>query len=1027
MSPGAAAGVWFASQLMWCFALWWRWCRCVVWRAAGWLLCGGGAVSAWAGSGLGEVHWDVWRTEEGLPQNQVTSIVQGRDGYLWLGSYNGLTRFDGVRFVVFDSNNSPGLRSSRVTALCVDGAGTLWVGLETGEVARWSGGEFVPVPVQSSGSADREVSALSVDRTGEVWSLQRNGFATRVRDGAVVAPAEGVTALNDPSLFRDGEGRLWRVRWGRVTGLGETSGAWVKESEFVTRACKANAGGVWAVVGAEVQRWSAGPQLLERRPAPWGEAHVTAMAEGSAGVLWVGTLERGLFGLERDGGVRHFSRTNSPVQDWVRCLFEDREGTLWVGTGGGGLLALRQRQVRMLAPANPDERAPLCVGPARDGGLWMGTQGGGLWQVRGGEVLPFADGSRPGNPFVWSVLEDGSGRVFAGTWGSGLFVNEGAGFAPAALGDKVRIVTALCLARDGGVWVGTERGLAHWLGGQVRWVGTNLIQPDVRCIAEDPDGTVWFGMSGGGLGRYSAGKAEQFRKADGLPGDYVWSLHSATNGTVWAGTFGNGLFRWRGGKVARIGSAEGLPNNVVCQILDDGSGHFWMSSYGGIFRARKSDLDQCADGKTDRVRFTVFGRSDGLASLECSGGGQPAGCITRDGRIWFPTAGGLAVIDPSGLQTNLLPPPVVLEGFRVNNEPVDRIGDSWGTAAHRIAPGKQRFEFHFTALSFLAPDQIQFRYRMEGLETDWVNGGNRRSVEYSHLQPGDYTFRVKAANKDGVWNEDGAALRLKVLPHFWQTWWFQAAGVMLTIAGAALVARLLVRRRYRRELEHIERQRAVETERARIAKDIHDDLGASLTRITLLSQSARGDLERPEQAAADLDQIYDTARELTKAMDEIVWAVTPRHDSVDSLVSYLGGFAQDYLSAASIRCRLDVPLNLPAQPLAPEVRHNLFLAVKEAIHNIVRHSNACEARLSCEISPTQLTLIIQDDGVGPSGKADDGTANFPASGRPGSGNGLPNMRRRLEEIGGTCAIETNPGGGTLIRFTMPLPARKGAR
>jgi signal transduction histidine kinase len=344
----------------------------------------------------------------------------------------------------------------------------------------------------------------------------------------------------------------------------------------------------------------------------------------------------------------------------------------------------------------------------------------------------------------------------------------------------------------------------------------------------------------------------------------------------------------------------------------------------------------------------------------------------------------------------------------------------------RLAPGRQRIEIHFTALSFMAPERVRFQYRLEGLETDWVDGGTKRFAEYSFLPPGDYTFRVIAANSDGVWNRTGASIAITRLPYFWQTWWFRLASVLVAGGIVGGTVRAITRQRYRRKLEKLEQQRAIEKERSRIAQDIHDDLGASLTRITLLSQTARSEIDQPAQAAHDLDRIYDTARELTRAMDEIVWAVNPHHDTLDSLVTYLSGFAQDFLSAAGIRCRLDVPLNLPSLPVTAEVRHNLFLAFKEAVNNVVRHSSANEAGVSFVLEDSSFTLAIQDDGRGfqMSGRTEAAEGAGPgAEASTSFGNGLVNMRERLGEIGGSCSVETAVGRGTIVRFVVPRTSR----
>ncbi|HYG35931.1 MAG TPA: triple tyrosine motif-containing protein, partial [Clostridia bacterium] len=384
--------------------------------------------------------------------------------------------------------------------------------------------------------------------------------------------------------------------------------------------------------------------------------------------------------------------------------------------------------------------------------------------------------------------------------------------------------------------------------------------------------------------------------------------------------------------------------------------------------------------------------------------------------------------------TNPVPPPVRIEEFVVDGEPLDDAAWRLNPALQsledrsrsvrpqlRIPPGQQRFQFRYTGLSFMAPDKVRFKYRLEGLEQDWTDAGSGRVAEYSYLPPGDYNFRVIACNNDGVWSEMGDVLAFSVTPWFWQTWWFQAASAVSGAAAVGLGVLWGTRRRVHRKLELLERQRALERERARIARDIHDDLGASLTRITLLSQSVRSEVESQPETAAEVDQIYSTARELTRAMDEIVWAVNPKHDTLDSLVTYLGRFTQQYLSAAGLRCRLDVPVSLPPWALTSEVRHNVFLAVKEALHNVVKHARATEVRLSLQLEPNGFTLVIADNGVGfhfcdPSLRS---TATLPAQGlRLASGQGLLNMRKRLEEIGGCCEWSTAPGEGTRVKLAV---------
>jgi signal transduction histidine kinase/ligand-binding sensor domain-containing protein len=769
-----------------------------------------------------------------------------------------------------------------------------------------------------------------------------------------------------------------------------------------------------------VRKWQENRWAEDLGEAPWGLNAILPLIETHDGSLAAGTVDTGLYLVAPNVGALHFNRTNGLPQNWVRSLCEDREGNLWIGAGSGGLVALRAGNVATINP--PDlwqGRAVLSVSVARNGAMWIGTEGAGLYRLQDARWTRFAEEEGLANPFVWSVSEDAQGRLWAGTWGGGMFMLRESHFERMPGLENLTVpAPALLHAPDGTTWIGTGDGLLQYESGGITWFGRQqgLELAEVRTVAQAKDGTIWFGMSGGGLGRLKDGAVRQFRKRDGLSSDFVHCLHLEDDGTLWIGTAGGGLNRFKDGRFAAISTEEGLPDAVICHIEEDGRGFFWMSSHGGILRVSKEELNHCADGDIGLINCLTYGKGDGLPTLECSGGFQPAGARTSDGRLWFPTTKGLVAVNPTEVKRNQLPPPVIIEEVLVDGRPI--------TANHpeqpplRISPGRQQFEFQYTGLSFTVPEKVRFKYRLEGLETKWMDAATKRSINYSYIPPGNYTFRVIACNNDGVWNEAGSALAFTVLPHFWQTWWFR---MLAGLNAAALVAGSVLfatRRRMRHKVERIERQRAVERERTRIAKDIHDDLGASLTRITLLSQSARGELDHAPEAAADVDRIYHTARELTRAMDEIVWAVNPQHDTLDSLATYLGRFAQDFLNAVHIRCRLDLPMQLPAWPLTAEVRHNLFLAFKEALNNAVRHADASEVRVSLTIEPGGFALRVEDQGRGFATAKPAAPSRDP--GRLAAGNGLANMHQRLTEIGGRCDIHSASGEGTKVTFFVPV-------
>jgi signal transduction histidine kinase len=479
------------------------------------------------------------------------------------------------------------------------------------------------------------------------------------------------------------------------------------------------------------------------------------------------------------------------------------------------------------------------------------------------------------------------------------------------------------------------------------------------------------------------------------------------------------LARRRDGRFASVRVANGLPSDFLTHIADDGSGHLWFGSANGVFRVSKTDLNRCADGELPTVSCLTYGRGEGMNAASCSGGSQPAGCRTADGSLWFPTSKGLIAINPANVRTNPLAPPVIIEQLRVDGAalPPLRPKAGGGTELPRawfgeveIAPGWHDLEFQFTGLSFVAPQKVRFRWQLEGWEPDWVEGGNARQVSYRFLPPGHYYFRVTACNNDGVWNPTGATLAFRVRPAFWQTWWFRgatAAGVLAALVGTALVVQ---RRKYRLKLAELERRRSVERERLRIAQDIHDEVGSSLTRVGMLAEAAEATAPPDDPNRTRVQGIAATTREIVRAMDEIVWAVNPRNDTLTGFANYLVHYVEDLMRHSEVQIQLRVPVRLPERVLSAEARHNVFLAAKEALHNAVKHARARQIELSLACERECLTVTVHDDGEG-----------FDPTGVPAGGDGLLNMRERMESLGGRFRLRSAPGQGTTVELNLPMP------
>jgi len=972
----------------------------------------------------------TWQVEQGLPQNKVTAVTQTRDGYLWVGTYNGLARFDGVHFTVFDDNNTPELRGNRVTSLFEDDDETLWIGTESGDVSRYKDGHFAAVPLRANWGGGK-IYAISSDEARDVWLMNEAGELARVRDGRVLNPAAGVIT-KVVALTRSANGEIWVDREGRVSLLKQGQlqpvgfpliGFPATNYPYIQGIAVSRAGGLWVACDGGIRKWQDGTWTADLGVAPWGWSPVPSFLETSSGVLAAGTPGDGLwlvFPDQTNTPARHFSHTNGLPSDWVISLWEDREKNLWCGTGAG-LVVIRPNNVETVAPPDKWKNCPvLSVQPAPDGALWVGTEGAGLYRLQDGVWTNFdlAQGIR--NPYIWSLAADSAGKIWAGTWGGGLFAqqDEAFDFAPGMENFRPPFPALLFVGNE--LWLGTPAGVLRYQNGKLDPFCEAAGQSfgDVRGIARDKSGALWFGTAGGGLVRCENGNFRRFKKSDGLSSDFIECLHFADDGALWIGTFGGGLNRFKDGKFSIINHSQGLPNGVIGHLESDGRGFFWMSSYGGILRASETDLNNCADGKLAEVPFLTYGINDGLPTLECSEGLQSAGGKTADGRLWFPTAKGLVVVDPAGARINPLPPPVRIEEVRVDDRP---FADGYAAGPLKVPPGRHRIEFEYNGLSFVAPEKVRFKCRLNGFESDWADVGSKRVATYNYIPPGNYSFQVIACNNDGVWNNAGASLKFEVLPYFWQTTWFRVFGGLATALAAGGAVWFFTRQRMRRKVERAERQLDIERERSRIARDIHDDLGAQLTRITMLSESAAEPEADPHKAADGIRRIYDTARELTRSMDEIVWAVNPRHDTLESLATYLEKFAQDWLAGMGVRCRLDLPLQFPEWHLTSELRHNVFLAFKEALHNTVKHSQATEVCIRLTLKEKSFELVVEDNGrgfaVGEGGKS---VSAMP--GRAASGNGVENMRRRLAAIGGSCEIQSEPAAGTKIIFTVQFQA-----
>jgi signal transduction histidine kinase len=612
---------------------------------------------------------------------------------------------------------------------------------------------------------------------------------------------------------------------------------------------------------------------------------------------------------------------------------------------------------------------------------------------------------------VKSVFVDHEKKLWAGTLLGGLLQFENGRFSVAPGSELVsrdNEISALYEDHNNRLWAGTQAGLfqfngSQWIPGPDKTSGTA-----VKSVLQDHSGTLWVGTQGDGLTEIREGKATRLGKNQNLPSEDISCIYEDRDGILWVGTSA-GLARLSEGKWTSYAISHKNLSANIAYIIDDDQGYLWMGSSVGLLRARKTDLEDYAARKTESVSVRAYGQADGLPTRVCSQGSQPAACRTADGKLWFPTINGLVGVDPRQLKPNTNPPSVLIESVDRKSEGQDTLRSPLPKAIV-IPAAKESLEIHFTSINLPAPELGLFKYRMTGHEKEWsTSEPQQRYARYPKLPHGHYTFEVKACNEDGLWNETPAVLAVTVLPPFWQTWWFMTAFSLCLLAAIVGSVHYVSTQKLQRQLAALREQEMLEKERARIARDLHDQLGANLTQVALLGEMAETDKELPDEVESHAKQISLTARETTRALDEIVWTVNPSNDTLDGLINYVCKYAQEYLALAGLRYRLEVPPQLPPIPIAPELRHNVFLAAKEAVNNVVKHSGANSAWLRLRLEPDRITLEIEDNGKGLPEGAD-------KKGR----NGLHNMRKRLEELGGTFSLSPGHEGGTLVSLTAPL-------
>ncbi|VGO13301.1 Sensor histidine kinase LiaS [Pontiella desulfatans] len=936
-------------------------------------LCCGMALGAFSGISTEVVPSEsispflirTWRVGDGLPFGQVGDIIQRRNGFIWVATLNGAARFDGIRFQPFNVVNSPNLPDNRIRSLHEDARDILWMGHDTGHVSFRVDNDFFTAPLPPGWPGLPIIDFIETEE-GVLWAVNEAGGVLRVG-------VEGTAAFEES-----------------VSDVRKTSAA------------PSRSGGEWVVRRMKLIRLEGDEEVESLGEVPWKTTQKIHLLELSNGSVAIGTTFGGLFIIDRDGSFEQLQRRTGLSANQVLSLFEDNEQTLWVGTTDA-LNAVRTKRHTGIETGEWRFQTLRSIAPRRAGGIWAGTRKGQVFSVDMGSVCELT-GLEPSGS-VRALIEDRTGTLWLNN-DNGFLMRIGSDGANAVLpaegsGDRV---WALHEDHAGVLWAGGETGL--WRGENDLW---RMVcseadgVSDIQCMASSENGTLWFGMKTGGLAALRDGILTRYGKNEGLPNPHITALYiDPDGGGLWVGTCGNGLLLWKDGVFYPVPMAQ----NIIGNILQDEKKRFWMVVEEGITVLERNALY----GRAREMRAIgtpiIMDANDGLEPSLYVDTGFSTACRSSDGRLWFASGRDLSIVVPSDIQRRTEAVPVVIKDTLVNDE-VIRLNT---VNAIELEPGVHRMNINYSALSYIAPQRIRFKYRMVGASDEWVNMGTRRIVSYQHLPPGRYRFEVMASNSDGVWNPEPAFLSFSVAAFYWETWWFKTALYMGGFFLIVLISLGVAERINRRRLIRAESLHAVEQERTRIAMDIHDEIGSELTRITLLCNRITSAMRRNDSTNAPrhISEMERVSAKLVQSLDEIVWVVRPINDTLDSLVAYLSKYVGNFLRETEMGCDLDIPMELPTQTVPGPVRHNLFLAIKEALNNITKHAAAKRVVFGVAIQPASIRITISDNGRG---IGDLKSERFQ--------RGLENMKRRMKMIGGSFSIRSNSEGGTNVEFLLP--------
>lgn len=1018
---------------------------------------------------------DIWTTDEGLPQNSIDCITQTNDGYIWMGTQEGLVRFDGVRFTVYDKRNTGAIDNNYITALYVDRKDRLWIGTYDGGVIVYSDKKFHAVDTIPF-FENAHIRAISEDRNGRLWVAVRSRGVVCIDNGVqqVYDTSRGLTGNEAWTLCEDDRGRMWIgteegisiVENGRVHSLTTADGL---VSDIVNTLCRGKDETMW--VGTNMGMMNVPLDLTDTSGRNIYTVNdglpdriVYSIYSDRSDLVWIGTRKGAA--LLSGGVISSFTTDDGLSYEHVAAVFVDREKNIWLGTDGGGINVLREGIFSTLTKRQglPSDII-WSVYEDAGGEMWIGTDKGLALMNNDRTSVARTFTMRDGlyDNEVYSIGTDSGGTVWVGT-ANGLNIIRNGAVRTVAPAEKTGELIVGCVYVDSRnrVWAATAgNGVLLFVNAKLRAAYTTahgLAGNYVNLISEDRKGNIWIGTDGDGISVISDTGIVSYSEQHGLPSNFIHSIYVDSADVAWIGTFGGGLARWKNGRFSSLSSRQGLYNDGLLHVLEDNLGNLWFTSNKGLFFVKKSEVHACLDGTVSAVTSRTFGKTDGLKTAEFNGGVQPAGWKSHNGTLWFPSAHGVATIDPASIEVNTQPPLVVFEDLVADNKIVQAHTDA------SVPPGTERYEFRFTGLSFANPAKIAFKVKLEGYDDEWDDIGTRRSAYYTHLPPGTYTFTVLAANSDGIWSERAAAFTFTHEAYFYQTNAFYAAVVLvvvfLTYGGyryrirsirrRSLTLESLVNERTKdlhaaqsetvRLLGEAQRQKAIAEQANEMKTQLLDmvahDLKTPLVSVSIFTKELQSTVPLNDRAKEDVTMIQRSVERMISLINNLLnissiesGQVSLRKEEINMVE--LAGIVVDGLRMQAHRKQQSLRF-LPAaatECLVMADSYRMQEAIENIINNAIKYSpHGSEIVVGVDKRGNLVRFWVEDSGPGISD--DDKNRLFkkfqtlsakPTANEHSTGLGLAIVKEIVQAHGGDVYVESLPGSGS--RFVIELKER----